>query len=130
MVGIVVVSHSRKVAEGVREIAAQMAGPSVPLAVAGGTADGGIGTDATAISAALDAVYNVDGVVVLADLGSAVMTAQMVIEALPADRREQVVIADAPLVEGALVAAVAASAGQGLAEVRRTAEEAGDLRKV
>ncbi|HHW13365.1 MAG TPA: PTS mannose transporter subunit IID, partial [Firmicutes bacterium] len=87
MVGIVVVSHSRKVAEGVREISVQMAGPAVPLAVAGGTADGGIGTDATAVAAALDAAYSADGVVVLADLGSAVMTAQLVIEALPADRR-------------------------------------------
>lgn len=130
MVGLVIVSHSRQVAEGVREIAAQVAGPLVHLAVAGGNLDGGVGTDAGAISRAIDLAYGPEGVLVLADLGSAVMTAQMVIEALPAERQDRVVIADAPLVEGALVAAVAASTGQALAEVRRTAEAAATLHKL
>jgi dihydroxyacetone kinase phosphotransfer subunit len=129
MVGIVVVSHSAKVAEGVREIALQMAGPAARLAVAGGNPQGGIGTDAGALARALAAVDSPDGVLVLVDLGSAVMTAQLVIEGLPEEARGRVVIANAPLVEGALVAAVTAAAGLPLAEVRRAAEEAATLPK-
>ncbi|MDA0137309.1 dihydroxyacetone kinase phosphoryl donor subunit DhaM [Solirubrobacter deserti] len=119
MVGIVVVSHSADIAAGVVALAGQMAGPDVPLEGAGGTADGGLGTDADRIEAALDAAERGDGVIVLGDLGSAILTARTVLE-----DREGVRLVDAPLVEGAVAAAVSASAGLPLDAVARAAEEA------
>ncbi|MBE2319406.1 PTS-dependent dihydroxyacetone kinase phosphotransferase subunit DhaM [Solirubrobacter sp. CPCC 204708] len=119
VVGIVVVSHSADIAAGVVALAGQMAGPDVPLEGAGGTADGGLGTDADRIEAALDAAERGDGVIVLGDLGSAILTARTVLE-----DREGVRLVDAPLVEGAVAAAVSASAGLPLDAVARAAEEA------
>ncbi len=121
MVGIVVVSHSQDIASGTIELAAQMAGPDVPLEGAGGTADGGLGTDADRIAAALDAADRGDGVVVLGDLGSAILTVRAVLEARESNG---VRLLDAPLVEGAIAAAVTASAGLPIDDVARAAEEA------
>ena len=121
MVGIVVVSHSADIAAGTVRLAAQMAGPDVPLEGVGGTADGGLGTDADRIDAALDAADRGDGVVVLGDLGSAILTVRSVLE----DREGTGArLVDAPLVEGAIAAAVTASAGLPIADVVRAAEEA------
>jgi PTS hybrid protein len=119
VVGIVVVSHSAQIAAGTVALAGQMAGPDVPLEGAGGTADGDLGTDADRIEAALEAADRGDGVVVLGDLGSAILTARAVLE-----DREGVRLVDAPLVEGAVAAAVSASGGLGLEDVVRAAEEA------
>lgn len=102
MVGIVIVSHSQKLAESVVELAALMA-PKAPMAAAGGLEDGGFGTSFEKIEAAVRSVCSPDGVVILADLGSAVMTAEMVVELFEG---EKVAMADAPLVEGAVVAAI------------------------
>ncbi|MBC3804761.1 PTS-dependent dihydroxyacetone kinase phosphotransferase subunit DhaM [Acetobacterium fimetarium] len=114
MVGIVVVSHSQKIAEGAVELARQMAADA-KIAAAGGMADGGIGTDVAKIQAGIEAVQTGDGVVVLVDLGSAVMSSEMAIEML--DDGSNVKIVDAPIVEGTIFGAVEASIGSSLAEV-------------
>ena len=121
MVGIVVVSHSQDIAAGTIRLAAQMAGPDVPIEGAGGTADGGLGTDADRIAAALDAADRGEGVVVLGDLGSAILTVRAILEARESNG---VRLLDAPLVEGAIAAAVTASAGLPIDDVARAAEEA------
>ena len=126
MVGIVVVSHSQKLAEGVVEIA-QMMAAKAPLAAAGGMEDDGLGTSYEKISKAIDSVYSEDGVLVLMDMGSAVMTTEMVLEDME-DRK--IAMADAPVAEGAVLAAVASVSGLSLDEVAAKAREARDMRKV
>ncbi|PTT70600.1 dihydroxyacetone kinase phosphoryl donor subunit DhaM [Arthrobacter sp. HMWF013] len=118
-VRLVVVSHSEKIADGAAELAAQMA-PDVVILTAGGTADGRIGTSLEKVMSALDQAAGGDGVVVVTDLGSAVMTAESALEFAgdPAD----VLLADAPLVEGLVAAAVAAQSGAGVEAVRLAAE--------
>ena len=120
-VGLVLVSHSGKLAEGLSELAGQMA-PEVAIIAAGGTDDGGIGTSLEKIQSGIAQADGGAGVALLADLGSAVMTAEMALEFLEPDQREKVRLADAPLVEGAVAAAVAAQTGQDLAAVIRDAE--------
>jgi PTS hybrid protein len=128
MVGIVVVSHSAELASGLATLAAQMAGPEVAIEAAGGTGDGSLGTDADAVQAAIDrAGRDGDGVVVLGDLGSSILTVRSLLEDADDD---VVVLADAPLVEGAVTAAVTASAGADRATVLKSAEEARDARKL
>lgn len=121
-VGLVVVSHSAQLAAGVVEVAAQMA-PNVTVVAAGGTAEGGIGTDFDAVTGAIERADGGAGVVVLYDLGSARMIAEMAVETADNAR-----LADAPLVEGAVAAAVAAEGGEeggaDVAEVARAAESA------
>jgi phosphocarrier protein FPr len=124
MVGIVIVSHSATLAAGVREVAAEMAGPDVRLELAGGI-EAGLGTDATRVADAVARADSGDGVLVLMDLGSAVLSAEMALELLAAEQRENVVLCEAPLVEGAVAAAVAARLGSSLAEV--AAEARGGL---
>lgn len=124
-VGIVVVSHSSKIAEGAVELAAQMA-PDVELVAAGGTDDARIGTSLEKVLAAVEQSLidaGGDGVVVLTDLGSAVMTAESAIEF--ASDPDAILLADAPLVEGLVAAAVAAQGGAGVEEVRKAAEAVG-----
>ncbi len=129
-VGLVVVSHSAKVAEGVVEMAAQMAA-GVRLRAAGGTDEGGIGTDATLIAEAIADADDGDGVLVFADLGSAVLSAQLAIDELVDEqRRGSVRIAEAPLVEGAVIAAIQASTGSSLDEVDAAARGAASMGKV
>ncbi len=120
-VGLVVVSHSAKLAEGVVEVAAQMA-PDVRVVAAGGTPGGGIGTDFDAVGAALEEADGGAGVVLLYDLGSARMVAELVLESLAHPDRGLLV--DAPLVEGTVAAAVAAQGGAGLANVAAAARTA------
>jgi PTS hybrid protein len=126
-VGLVIVSHSQKIAEGVVELAAQMA-PDVVLVPAGGTGTsdgpGRIGTSFDLVQAAIGRASGGDGVVVLTDLGSAVMTAEMVLEFLDPDVRRSVRLAEAALVEGAVAAAVQAQGGASLEDVVRAAEAA------
>ncbi|WP_017197007.1 dihydroxyacetone kinase phosphoryl donor subunit DhaM [Arthrobacter sp. M2012083] len=121
-VGIVVVSHSSKIAEGAVELAAQMA-PDVELVAAGGTDDERIGTSLEKVLAAVEQSLvdsGGDGVVVLTDLGSAVMTAESAMEF--ASDPDAVLLADAPLVEGLVAAAVAAQGGAGVEDVCKAAE--------
>ncbi len=129
MVGIVIVSHSAKVAEGIHDMAAQMAKPGQRIIAAGGVADGVIGTDAVRIFEAIRKADAGSGVVVLVDLGSAILSTETALELLDEGARARVRIADAPIVEGAISAAVQASLGGSLAEVAATAEGARELRK-
>ncbi len=120
-VGLVIVSHSAQLAAGVVELAAQMA-PNVALIPAGGMDDGGIGTSLEKVMNALGLADTGDGAVVLTDLGSAVMTADAALEFM--GNPETVRLADAPLVEGAVAAAVAAQSGASLDVVCKAAETA------
>ena len=123
MVGIVIVSHSRDIASGTAALAAQMAGPEVRIEAAGGDPDGGLGTDGSLVGAAIAAADQGDGAIVLGDLGSAILTARAVLEER-VNGNGSIRLVDAPLVEGAIAAAVVASAGMGLDAVVSAAEEA------
>jgi len=128
MVSIVVVSHSKKAAEGIRDVAQEMGGDATIRPV-GGDPDGGIGTTAPAIEEAIREASDGSGVLVIADLGSAVMNAEIAVEAVEGEI--EATIADAPILEGTLNAAVsAAQPDASLAEVLERAEEARDLRKL
>jgi dihydroxyacetone kinase phosphotransfer subunit len=129
-VGIVIVSHSGQLAAGVAELAGQMAGSAVTIAAAGGTDDGGLGTSLAKTIQALERAYSPDGTLLLADLGSAIMTAEMAIEQLPPERQALIRLSNAPLVEGAVIAAVEASIGSALDAVAAAAEQAARLEKV
>jgi phosphoenolpyruvate---glycerone phosphotransferase subunit DhaM len=121
VVGIVVVSHSSDLARGLADLAGQVAGPDVHIEPAGGLPDGGLGTDDERVREAIKRADRGDGVVVLCDLGSAILTVRHVLER---SSNGHVVLADAPLVEGAVTAAVVSSAGSSLDDVTRAAEEA------
>ena len=122
MVGIVIVSHSNTLAAGVRELAAEMAGPDVKLELAGGLAEeGALGTDAVRVMEAIGRADSGDGVLVLMDLGSAVLSAETALDLLTPEQRESVLLCEAPLVEGAVAAAVAARLGEPLAGVAKEA---------
>jgi dihydroxyacetone kinase phosphotransfer subunit len=127
MVGLVVVSHSAKAAEGICEVAAQMA-PKASIEPAGGEVDGGLGTSVDRIGEAIDAADDGDGVVLLVDLGSAVMNAELAVEM---HEGSEVRIADAPVLEAAVNAAVEATSKKAtLDSVVAAAEEARDYRKL
>jgi dihydroxyacetone kinase phosphotransfer subunit len=122
-VGIVIVSHSADVARGTAEMVRQMVGDDVRLAFCGGDPDGGLGTSVEAILAAIDDAWSDAGVAILVDLGGAETNSEMAIEMQPADRQARIVVCNAPIVEGAVMAATEASGGATLAEVKRPAEE-------
>ncbi len=129
MVGLVIVSHSHTLAQGVQELARQMAPPSVQIAIAGGIRDEGpnqyaLGTDAMMVLEAIQAVYDPAGVLVLMDLGSAVLSAEMALDFLDDDMRPHVQLCEAPLVEGTLAAAVQAGLGSSLDAVAAEARSA------
>jgi phosphoenolpyruvate-protein phosphotransferase/dihydroxyacetone kinase phosphotransfer subunit len=121
MIGFVIVSHSARLAEGVCELADQVARGNVALAAAGGTDDPAnpIGTDAFKVLRAIESVYSGDGVLVFMDLGSAVLSAETALELLPEDRRGQVHLCRGPVVEGAVAAVSQAAAGAGIEEILR-----------
>jgi len=122
-VGIVIVSHSSKVAEGAADMVRQMVGDTVPLAFTGGNSEGGLGTDVAKIIEAIDSAWSEAGVAVLIDLGGAETNTEMAIEMLEEERQSRVVICNAPMVEGAVIAATEASGGSPLDIVKQTAEE-------
>lgn len=124
LVGLVIVSHSADVAKGAAAMVRQMVGEDVPTAFAGGDPAGGLGTDVGAIKKAIEQVWSEAGVAVLVDLGGAEMNAEMAIEMFSSQQRARIRICNAPVVEGAVVAAVEASAGSSLGEVCVTAESA------
>ena len=122
-VGIVIVSHSPLVAQGAADMVRQMVGDEVPLAWCGGNSEGGLGTDVAAIMAAIDSAWSDAGVAVLVDLGGAETNSEMAIEMMPQERQQRIVICNAPIVEGAVMAATEASGGASLVIVKATAEE-------
>ena len=122
-VGIVIVSHSAQIARGTVDMVRQMVGDEVRVACSGGDPDGGLGTDVAAIREAIESVWSPMGVALLVDLGGAEINSEMAIELLPEEHQGNVVICNAPIVEGAVMAATEASGGSSLDEVRATAEE-------
>jgi dihydroxyacetone kinase phosphotransfer subunit len=121
-VAIVIVSHSPDVAKGAADMVRQMVGAEVNVAHTGGNAEGGLGTDVASIMAAIESVWSPKGVAVLVDLGGAETNSEMAIEML-GERGAGVVICNAPVVEGAVMAATEAAGGSSLADVRATAED-------
>lgn len=130
LVGIVVVSHSAQIAAGTVELARQMAGPELRIEGTGGIADGSLGTDAAEIMAAIQAADGGAGVLVLVDLGSAVLATQTALELLGEEAAGRVRLSGGPLVEGAVVAALQASIGDPLDAVLAAAEGAASLPKL
>jgi dihydroxyacetone kinase phosphotransfer subunit len=128
-VGIVVVSHSRRLAEGVVELARQMAGDDVALEAVGGAPDGSLGTDADGIADAIARADRGAGVVIVADLGSAILASKTALDLLEPSVTGRVVISGGPVVEGGLVGAVQASIGQSVDEVLAATESARTLDK-
>ena len=122
-VAIVIVSHSPRVAEGAADMVREMVGDEVRVAFCGGNPEGGLGTNVAAIKAAIERVYTPAGVALLVDLGGAETNSEMAIELLPETWQAQVVICNAPIVEGAVMAATEAAGGSALAVVQETAEE-------
>ena len=122
-VSIVIVSHSRDVAKGTADMVRQMVGHEIRVAHCGGNSDGGLGTDVASIDAAIRSVFTPKGVALLVDLGGAETNSEMAIEMLPDGMRDHVVICNAPIVEGAVMAATEAAGGASLAAVKTTAEE-------
>jgi PTS hybrid protein len=128
-VGLVLVSHSAAIASGLAELVAQVAGPDVPILTVGGGPGGTLGTDGGRV---LEALRTVDGAgaVVLADLGSSLLSVRAALAELGPTEAERIVLVDAPLVEGAIAAGVTASTGASLTEVAGAAEEARDVHKL
>jgi phosphoenolpyruvate---glycerone phosphotransferase subunit DhaM len=126
-VGIILVSHSAELAEGAAHLAAQVSGGTVTIVAAGGTDDGDLGTSAAKVECALSQADHGAGVVVLPDLGSAVLVVKAVLDD---HGNANVLIADAPFVEGAVAATVTAAAGADVKAVAAAAEEARHARKL
>ena len=126
MVGLVIVTHSAALAHGIAETCRMMA-KDARIAIAGGMEDGGFGTSYARIVAAIDAVYGADGVVILMDAGSSILTVETIVEEMP-ERRLR--MADCPVVEGSVVAAIAAVCGGSLDEVVQRAEETRGVVKI
>lgn len=125
MVGLVIVSHSDSLAKSVVELTKIMAS-NAQIVSAGGLEDGSFGTSFEKIKAAIESVYTDDGVLVLMDMGSAVMTTEMVIEML---EDKKVVMVDCPLVEGAVVASIDAAAGMDFEAIKADLSKVGGTRK-
>jgi PTS hybrid protein len=129
VIGIVLVSHSAALAEGLSDLVGQVSGEDVRVLPAGGSGDGGLGTDPDRIAAAIRAADTGSGVVVLVDIGSAVLSVKAILAGGDVDGID-VRLADAPLVEGAVAASVLAATGADLAAVAAAAEEARDVAKL
>ncbi len=129
MVGLVIVSHSWKIAEGIKDLTDQVASAHTGILACGGLEDKEIGTDAVRISEAIKAANDGDGVVLVADLGSGVMSAETAIELLE-DENIDARLADCPIVEGAISAAVTAACGSKIDEVIAAAEITRTVKKI
>jgi len=127
MVGIVLVSHSPTLAEGLAHLLAQIGSSEVPVAIAAGTADGRLGTSPDAVTAAISKADRGDGVVIIPDLGSAVLAVRAVLDG---DEEGRAVLVDTAFVEGAVAAAVTAAAGADLSDVVDAARQARDVPKL
>ena len=122
-VGIVIVSHSKDIAKGTADMVRQMVGDEVNVAFCGGNSDGGLGTNVSLITDAINSAWSSRGVAILVDLGGAETNSEMAVEMLEPERRDLVVVCNAPIVEGAVMAATEAAGGSSLAQVRAAAEE-------
>lgn len=129
MVGIVLVSHSAKLVEGLQELVGQLSGGQVPVAVAGGGPQGELGTSADKIAAAIRQVGGPDGVLVLVDIGSAVLSTEAALDLIDPPPPGEVRISGAPLVEGAVIAVIHAGLGDSLADIMAAVEGARNMPK-
>lgn len=130
MIGIVIISHSEKIAEGVVDLCNEMVAGGVKIIPAGGTNDGRIGTDPMKIKEAIEKAYDGGEVVLLADIGSSLMNAEMAIELLDDEIREKTIILDTPIVEGSIGVAVQASISNNINQILAVAEEARTTKKL
>lgn len=130
MIGIVIVSHSTKIAEGIVDLCYEMIDDSIKIIPAGGTNDGRIGTDPIRIKEAIEKAYDGDGVVVLGDIGSSLMNADMAMELLEEEIRLKIKILDTPIVEGSIGVAVEASISNDINKILEVAEEARITKKI
>lgn len=130
MIGLVIVSHSSKISEGVVDLCYEMAGEDLKIISAGGTSDGRIGTDPMLIKESIEKTYDGDGVVILADIGSSIMSSELAIEMLEEEIKEKTIILDAPIVEGSIAVSVQASISNDMEEIKKAAEEARNTRKI
>lgn len=130
MAGIVVVSHSSKIAQGVVELVEQMTQGKVRMKAAGGTEDDRIGTDAMKIQKAILEVDDGTQVLIFMDLGSAIMSAEMALDFMEEDLRRRVTLVDAPLVEGVLASAIQATITENIEEIIKVAKESKNLVKI
>lgn len=126
-VGIVLISHSNEIVSGLKKILSQLQ-TKVPISVAGGTLEGEIGTNAENIKEAIESVYSDKGVVILFDLGSALINAELAIEML--EKKDGIYFADAPIVEGAYAAVIESGFGSSVEEVLAAAEGAKTIEKL
>jgi phosphoenolpyruvate---glycerone phosphotransferase subunit DhaM len=122
-VSIVIVSHSQDIAKGTADMVHQMVGSEVKVAFCGGNPEGGLGTDVPLIIDAINKVWSPKGVAILVDLGGAETNSEMAVEMLRPEQRNWVVVCNAPIVEGAVMAATEAAGGSSLEQVRAVAEE-------
>jgi phosphoenolpyruvate---glycerone phosphotransferase subunit DhaM len=129
-VGLILVSHSAPIAEGLADLVAQVAGPDVPIVAVGGASDGSLGTDGGKVLDVLRAAAAGRGAVVLMDLGSSVLAVRAAQNELSPEELERIVVADAPLVEGAVAAGVTASSGGSAEDVAAAAREARSVAKL
>ncbi len=123
MVGILIVSHSKQLAFGAKELAEQMIQADIPLEAVGGTNDGRLGTSSDMIYSTLEKMNKEEGVIIFADMGSAVMNLEVAFEFFPEEIRNKFVIANAPIVEGSISAALEASFGKSLEEILKSISE-------
>lgn len=132
MIGVVLVSHSYLLAQGLHDFVSQVAKDKVNIAHAGGVDEVTLGTNAERIKHAIETVYSPEGVLVLVDLGSALLSVETAIDMLPAKMKPHIKLSNAPLVEGAYVAVVQASLelGESLEELNAIAEAAKDMQKI
>lgn len=130
MIGLVVVSHSRKIAEGVVELIYEMVDKDFKIIPAGGTSDGRIGTDPIMIKEAIEKAYDGDGIGIIVDIGSSLMNAELAMELLEEEIRKKVIILDTPIVEGSISVAVQAYISNNMEEVLKAAGEARTTKKL
>ena len=130
MIGFILVSHSDKLAEGIKEIAEQINGSEVNIKAVGGVGDGRIGTNPIRIYEALEEMENLDNILIFGDLGSSIMSAQMAIEMSSDEVRKRAILVDAPLVEGSVAAVVQSSITENLDEIISAAMEAKTISKI
>ncbi|WP_408954702.1 dihydroxyacetone kinase phosphoryl donor subunit DhaM [Natroniella sp. ANB-PHB2] len=123
MVGIVVVSHSYKIAQGIKELAQELIPRQIPLVAIGGIEDGRIGTEIDEIIEAVKEVYSEEGVIIIGDVGSALINSQMALELLSLEGYDAVIVSKAPLVEGAMIAVIESNLGKSLEGINRKIEE-------
>lgn len=130
MIGLVIISHSNKISQGVVELCYEMAGKDLKIISAGGTSDGRIGTDPILIKESIEKAYDGDGVGILVDIGSSIMSSELAIEMLDDKIREKVFILDTPIVEGSIAVSVQASISNDIDEIKRVAEEVRNMKKI